>query len=76
MLWEQAAVLQEMKVALQDFPAQEEQEQRARWKLTLFAKQIGLNISDLPEEEIAVLMKALRRSEKYKQGRRQGRRRR
>ncbi len=66
----QVAVLQEMKAALQDFPAQGEQEQRARWKLTLFAKQIGLNISDLPEEEIAVLMKALRRSEKYKQSRR------
>jgi hypothetical protein len=38
--------------------------------MTLFAKQIGLNITELSDDEIAVLMKALRNSEKYKQSRR------
>jgi transcriptional regulator with XRE-family HTH domain len=67
---EQTAVLQEMKTALSDYPAQQEQEEKARWKMTLFAKQIGLNITELTDGEIAVLMKTLRKSEKYRQGKR------
>jgi hypothetical protein len=67
---EQAAVLREMKTTLQDYPAKLEQEQKSRWKMTLFTKQIGLNITELSDDEIAVLMKALRNSEKYKQNRR------
>ena len=72
----QAAELQEIKDALTDFPAHQEREEKARWKLTLLAKQIGLNISELTKDEIAVLMKAIEKSEKYKQGRRMGKRRR
>jgi transcriptional regulator with XRE-family HTH domain len=67
---EQADVLREMKTALRDYPAKLEREEKARWKMTLFAKQIGLNIAELSDDEIAVLMKALRNSEKYKQSRR------
>ena len=69
---EQTEVLREMKTALEDFPAQQKQEEQARWKMGFFAKQIGLNISGLSNEEIDILMKALRNSNAYKQGRRQG----
>ena len=69
---EQASVIQDMKAVLQDYPAQQKQEEQARWKMTFFAKQLGLNISDLDEEELRVLMKTLRKSAVYKQGRRQG----
>ena len=66
---EQASALQELKNTMMDFPAHKEKEERARWQLTLLAKQIGLNISGLDDEEIRVLMKALEKSEKAKQGR-------
>jgi hypothetical protein len=69
---EQASVLQDMKAALQDYPAREKQEEQARWKMTYLAKQIGLNISALTDEEIKILMKALQGSELYKKSRRQG----
>ena len=39
--------------------------------MKLLAKQIGLNINGLSDEEMAVLMKTLRNSKLYKQGRRQ-----
>jgi transcriptional regulator with XRE-family HTH domain len=73
---EQASVIQVMKAALQDYPAQQEQEEQARWKMTFLAKQIGLNISDLSDEEIGILMKALQKSDVYKKNRRQSGRRR
>jgi hypothetical protein len=72
---EQAAMLREMKATLHDFPAQQEKEQQARWKMLMFAKQLGLNLSGLTNEQIEILMQALRQSDKYKQGRRGGRRR-
>ena len=72
---EQANVIKEMATALQDYPTQQEQEEKARWKLRVLAKQIGLNINDLTDDETAVLMKALRKSAMLKQGRRQGERR-
>jgi len=68
---EQADVLRDMKIALQDYPAKQEQEEQARWKMTHLAKQIGLNITGLTDEEIGVLMKALQGSELYKKSRRQ-----
>jgi transcriptional regulator with XRE-family HTH domain len=71
---EQTNILQELKDSVKDYPAQKEKEERERWKLTLLAKQIGLNITGLTDEEIKVLMKALQRSEKYKLARRQVRR--
>jgi len=43
--------------------------------MTLFAKQIGLNITDLSDEELRILMATLQKSAAYKQGRRQGKRR-
>jgi len=67
---EQASVLKDLEKALKDYPAQQEQEEKARWKMTLFAKQIGLNITELTEEEIHILIKALQKSSKYKQVRR------
>jgi transcriptional regulator with XRE-family HTH domain len=68
----QADVLREMKTALEDFPARQESEEKARWKMGFLAKQIGLNISGLTDEETAILMKALQKSELYRRGRRQG----
>ena len=68
---EQASVILDMKAALEDFPAQQGQEEKARWKMIQLAKQLGLNVSGLSNEEIDILMKALRNSTAYKQGRRQ-----
>jgi len=73
---EQAEVLKDMAAALENYPAQQEQEEKARWKMGFFAKQIGLNLNGLTDEEIAALMKALRQSQMYKQARRQGKRKR
>ncbi len=67
---EQASVIQEIKDSLTDYPAKKEQAEKERWKLTFLAKQIGLNITELTDEEIHVLIKALQKSSKYKQGRR------
>jgi len=44
--------------------------------MKLLAKQIGLNLYGLSDEETAVLMKTLRNSKMYKQGRRLDRRKR
>jgi len=71
--FEETAVLQEIKDSIRDYPVQKEKEEQERWKLLLLAKQIGLNITGLTDEEINVLIKALQRSEKYKQARRQKR---
>jgi len=67
---EQAGVIQELKDGLQDYPAKKEQAEKERWKLTFLAKQIGLNITELTDEEIHILIKTLQKSGKYKQGRR------
>lgn len=67
---EQTGIIQELKDGLNDYPAQKEQKERERWKLTFLAKQLGLNITDLTDEEIGILTKALQKSNKLKQGRR------
>lgn len=66
---EQASVLLELKDVMKDYPLQKEKEEKARWQLTLLAKQIGLNITELDDVELRALMKALHKSEKYRQGR-------
>ena len=72
---EQASLIKEMKAELQDFPAKKEKEERARWKMGLLAKQIGLNIKNLTDEQTAVLMEALKDSDLYKKSRGHGKRR-
>ena len=69
---EQASVIKDMKAVLQDYPAQQKQEEQARWKMTYLAKQIGLNISGLDDEELRVLMKTLQGSDLYKKSSRRG----
>jgi len=69
---EQLSALKDMEQAFRDYPARKEQEEKAMWKMNLFAKQVGLNINELDNEEIEILMKALRKSGAYKQGRQQG----
>lgn len=66
---EQANVLQELRDTMRDYPAQKEKEEKERWRLMLLAKQIGLNIKDLSDEEIRVLIEAVKKSEMYKHGR-------
>ena len=73
---EQAEAIKEVATALSEYPAKQEQEEKARWKMKLLAKQIGLNLNGLSDEETAILMKTMRNSKLYKQGRRQDKRRR
>ena len=68
--------MREMKAVLGDYPVRQEAEVQARWKMQFLAKQIGLDITGLSDEETAVLMKALRKSDIFKKNRRQGGRRR
>ena len=63
---EQAGILGEMKDGFQTYFANKEKEGSERAKLVLLAKQIGLNIAKLTDEEIAVLVKALMNSDLYK----------
>ena len=72
---EQASIKMEMKTELQDYPARKEKEERARWKMGLLAKQIGLNLKNLTDEETAILLKALQDSDLYKKARGHGKRR-
>jgi len=65
-----------MKIALQDYSVQQDTEEKARYKMTILAKQIGLNVTELTNDEIDVLIKALSKSDKYRQNRRQAKRRR
>jgi len=65
---EQASVIDEIRNGYKTYLAGKENPERA--KMTLLAKQIGLNISKLTDEEIAVLIKALQDSELYKKNRR------
>ena len=63
---EQTSIIQELK----DYPVRKEQEEKARWKLTFLAKQIGLNITELTDEELRILMKALEKSDVLRRARR------
>ncbi len=67
---EQASVMDEIKAGYQSYLTNKDNENAQRAKMTLLAKQIGLNIAKLSNEEIAVLMKALQDSDLYKKSRR------
>ena len=54
----------------EEYQANKETETAQRAKFTLLAKQIGLNVSKLTDEEIRVLVKALQDSDLYKKARR------
>jgi hypothetical protein len=66
---EQADALLELKDSLVNYPIHKEKEDRARHQLTILAKQIGLNITKLTDEEIKVLIKALDKSDMVKRSR-------
>jgi len=67
---EQEKVLKDIENALDDYPAQQENEEQARWKMTYLAKQLDLNLTELTKDEIGILLKALQKSKKYKKLRR------
>jgi len=67
---EQAGILEELKTGFKTYLDDKEKQGAERAKLILFAKQIGLNISKLADEQIALLMEALRESDAYKKERR------
>ena len=71
---EQEEFMNEMKEMvqgyLQDRKAEASSDSEARARLALLAKQIGLNIKDLTDDEIKTLMKALEKSEKYRRAKR------
>jgi len=67
---EQMGILEEMKTGFKTYLTDKEKQGTERAKLILFAKQIGLNISKLTDEQISLLMETLRESETYKKGRR------
>lgn len=67
---EQASVIAEIRSGFQTYQDNKKTEGAARAKMVLFAKQLGLNISKLTDEEVAVLMKALEGSELYKKTKR------
>ncbi|MCL2221323.1 MAG: helix-turn-helix domain-containing protein [Oscillospiraceae bacterium] len=72
----EADIVREMKDTLQSYPICKSDEDKTKWKMCSLAKQLGLNISELTDEEKAVLMKALSNSKLYKQSRRSRKRRR
>jgi transcriptional regulator with XRE-family HTH domain len=67
---DQVGVLDEIKAGYQTYVDNKENVGAQRAKLAVLAKQIGLNISKLTDEEIAVLIKALQGSDLYKKARR------
>jgi len=70
LLEEQAGILEELNECIKTYLDEKKNQGAERAKLVLFAKQIGLNISKLSDEQIAILMKALRESDAYKRNRR------
>ena len=67
---EQAGILDELRTGFKNYLDDKEKQGAERAKLILFAKQIGLNISKLSDEQIALLMETLRESDAYKRNRR------
>ena len=58
-----------IKTLNDDVDAVVKSENKGRAKLALLAKQLGLNTSGLTDEEIKVLIKALEKSEKFRNSR-------
>ena len=67
---EQGGLLDELRTGFKTYLDDKEKQGAERAKLILFAKQVGLNISKLTDEQIALLMEALRESDAYKRNRR------
>ena len=67
---EQASVIGELKSVFEEYPVHKENEEKAKHKYMFLAKQIGLNVKDLTDEEHRVLMKALEKSDAIKRRRR------
>ena len=70
---EQMDIVKEIKGGLEAYKEKKETESAVRAKFALLAKQFGLNVSKLTDEEKTVLMKALESSDLYKKARRRGR---
>ena len=71
---EQTEVMNEIKENIQTYmTTKTETASESRSRLVLLAKQIGLNIKDLTDEEVQAVIKALEKSEKYRQGKRRKR---
>ena len=71
---EQTEVMTEIKENIQTYmTTKSETASESRSRLVLLAKQIGLNIKDLTDEEIQAVVKALEKSEKYRQGKKRKR---
>jgi transcriptional regulator with XRE-family HTH domain len=67
---EQMDVIKDIKAGLQTYEERKKTESSERAKLALLCKQIGLNINKLTDEQINVLMEALRESDLYKRAKR------
>jgi transcriptional regulator with XRE-family HTH domain len=70
---EQEQTLREMKENLDAYSLSMDSREAGRRKAAILAKQIGLNLSTLTDEEIIILVKALEKSDKFKQARRKRR---
>jgi len=64
---EQAEVISDMKEMSQSYLIEKERAQ-GRAKVIIFAKQIGLNLSKLTDDEIIILTKSLENSKAFKKG--------
>jgi transcriptional regulator with XRE-family HTH domain len=67
---EQMDIIKDIKAGLQTYEDTKKTENSERAKLALLAKQLGLNISKLTDEELRVLVKALQGADLYKRARR------
>ena len=67
---EQADVINEIKDGFQTYIKNKDEIGAAKAKMAVLAKQLGLNISKLTDEELKALMKALESSDLYKKARR------
>ena len=72
----EADIAGDMKDALQNYASIKDNEEKARFKMTMLAKQIGLNLTGLTDEETGVLIKTLSNSDLHKRSIRQRKRRR
>jgi len=73
---EETDVVNSMKDALQNYQSIQDNEEKARFKMITLAKQLGLNLTGLTEEETRVLIKTLSNSDLHKRSIRQRKRRR
>ena len=65
--------LNEIKNTLQDYPLDKNDDEKAKWKLVKLARQIGLDLKTLTDDETKVLINALQKSKSHKQLKRRNR---